>query len=278
MIRIIAPSQTRHATEFPHRDQLAPGFAALAFSPGRRSIRSDDVSGEESLVDGSRFDDLTRALGKQSTRRRTLAGIVGVVAGGLFVRTAGARTLTICHATGDAESPYESLEVSQAEFNLHARHGDFLRVECCVDSDCGSSEDPCSGVCQNGYCAPLPKPAGTSCELDETQAGVCDEQGVCTPSEICVAAPTCSSDSDCSGGDICINGGCFAPCTSPCSRDCADCICNFRTNTAGGRYCLDGGTYIGRCQTDADCPTGTLCSSFFSGSDYLCTQPCAQMR
>lgn len=136
-------------------------------------------------MDGSRFDDLTRALGKQSTRRRTLAGIAGVVVGGLFVRTAGARTLTICHATGDSATPFESMEVSQAEFNLHARHGDYLRVECCADSDCASLDGACSsGTCQNGYCVHLPKPGGT----------------ICADGDACIEAKYCDDVMNCSGG------------------------------------------------------------------------------
>jgi len=64
--------------------------------------------------------------------------VAGVVAGALVCSHAGAlaRTITICPATGDPRAPWRSLTFDQSDFNQHARQGDFLRVECCADSEC----------------------------------------------------------------------------------------------------------------------------------------------
>lgn len=287
---------------------------------------------KENMVEGSKFDDLARALGGKSTRRRVLAGIAGVVAGGLFTRQASARTLTICHATGNPAQPYESMTIDQALFNLHARHGDYLRVECCADGDCATLDGMCSsGTCQNGYCVQLPKPAGTPCGSDnacfeqgacdgamgcsgadtpiacepidqchtascdstlgcvqsvntggacipdDTHDGTCHASGVCQPILVCTASPTCQSSSDCPSYHTCINGGCFASCASGCAGDCTNCSCTFNQGFAAS-FCLDGNTYIGNCESDANCPSGTLCSAFYNGGGYLCTQPCAHKQ
>ena len=230
-------------------------------------------------MDGSRFDDLTRALGRKSTRRRTLAGIAGVVSGGLFARQANARTLTICHATGDSESPYESLEVSQEEFNLHARHGDYLRVECCADSDCSSLDGVCvSSACQSGYCVQLPAPSGTACE-----DGTCDGAFTCH-SQLSTPGMLCGSDDDCRGGRVCVNHGCFHPCSTDldCPAGCQDharCtpLCE---NRAGPRYCafIPQGSPVS--YTTEGCATGTLCNAYTgvgSSTDAYqgyCSVPC----
>src|SRR3954470_12579200 len=92
----------------------------------------------EQGMDGPKFDDLARALGQGSSRRTLLRGLAGGVAGlvaGTVVRPhrgALAREITICHATGDPSAPWQSLTIDQSDFNQHARHGDFLRVECCA--------------------------------------------------------------------------------------------------------------------------------------------------
>ena len=289
-------------------------------------------------MDDSRFDELTRKFGQGWTRRRALktiaGGVAGLFAGSAAFNVASARTLTICHASGDEATPYESMTIEQTEFNLHARHGDFMRVECCADGECASLAGMCSsGACENGYCVQLPQPAGTacggdacleqgscdgamtcvdadipvvcepidechlvdgcdpvtgcvqianegaSCTPDETHDGVCDAAGICQPILICTAAPTCSENSDCLDGDTCVNGGCFSACANGayCNADCSDCRCQFKAQ-GSGHYCLDAGAYIGLCQSDGDCPEGSLCSSYYAGGEYLCTQPCAQKR
>jgi hypothetical protein len=136
-------------------------------------------------VEDSQFAELTRQIGRGASRR-LLKGIGGgfavLVAGGAASRAASARDLTICHATDADETPFEPMIVSQAEFNFHAPHGDFLRVECCADGECAAFEKACSsGACQNGYCVQLPEPEGVACSEN-----ACFSQGSCDGAMTCV--------------------------------------------------------------------------------------------
>lgn len=150
-------------------------------------------------MDGDRFDDLTRALGRRTSRRRWLKGLAGgmaaMLAGGAGAKLdaeAAGRSLTICHATGNPAAPWQSMTIDQSEFNLHARHGDYLRVECCANSDCASTMGVCGkAVCQNGYCSQLPVAAGTPCDDGRycTTNTVCDGAFTCAGAQVECAAP-----------------------------------------------------------------------------------------
>src|SRR3954447_3632467 len=139
-------------------------------------------------MDGPKFDDLTRAFGQGVSRRRLLraaaGGVAGLVAGAVARTDRGAlaRELTICHATGDPNAPYQAMAIPQEEMNLHARHGDFVRVECCADSECPNQYGDCGhGTCQTGYCVQLPVAAGTPCGGEQScvTSGVCDGAFAC---------------------------------------------------------------------------------------------------
>ncbi len=166
-------------------------------------------------MDGSKFDDLARAFGQGVSRRTLLRGLAGGVAGvvaGAVARTdrgALARELTICHATGDPNAPYQSMVIQQAEMNLHARHGDFVRVECCTDSDCPNQYGACGhGTCTNGYCVQLPVAGGTPCDAGlACVSGVCDGAFTCAGSGVPVVCPDT--------GDACT--------TAICSEDAGGC-------------------------------------------------------
>ena len=110
----------------------------------------------EKRMDGSKFDNLARTLGHGTSRRTMLRGLAGgfagILAGGTLVHQgagAAGRELVICHATGDPNAPYQTMTIQQTEMNMHARHGDFVRVECCTDSDCASQGQV---SCETGYC------------------------------------------------------------------------------------------------------------------------------
>ena len=105
-------------------------------------------------MENSRFDDFTRSLGRERSRRSVLRGLAGglaaLIPGGALagVEMTG-RSLVICHATGNPSAPYQSVTIQQSDMNFHARHGDFLRVDCCTDSDCISQGQ---ATCETGYC------------------------------------------------------------------------------------------------------------------------------
>jgi hypothetical protein len=108
---------------------------------------------------------------------------------------------------------------------------------------CSKGRQCCSRRCRKGRCAACAG-GGAPCAV-----------GCCPP------------------GFTCRNGGCFRPCADDdacvtCGGP--DCACEFVDS-----LCVDAETSIGVCFSDADCPTGALCSSFRNGDGrQLCTQPC----
>jgi hypothetical protein len=213
-------------------------------------------------VDGPKFDDLTRALGQGRSRRTLLRGLAGGVAGlvaGAVARTnagVAARELSICHATGDSNAPYQTLTIPQEEMNQHARHGDFLRVECCADGDCPNQYGACGrGTCQTGYCVQLPIAAGTACDPGQSgvTGGVCDGAYTCTASDAPVVCPE--------GRVALVNGSCAVPC--PGGEGCNVCSANRCISTSDGLVCSVGGSGLRCSSNNADCPVGQACSGAF---------------
>jgi hypothetical protein len=166
-------------------------------------------------MDETRFDTLTRRLGRVSTRRGVLGGVLGstfallngsaVLADrGRFRRRKDNRsgkdepetieealpegvlaggiwdeTLTMCHfdpETGD----YEVLPVSTTSVPEYLERGDTLFIDCCVASECGSR--PCLTLagCIEGACA-YDATVNAQCDLGNGAMGICRSDGVCVP-------------------------------------------------------------------------------------------------
>jgi hypothetical protein len=140
-------------------------------------------------------------------------------------------------------------------------------------SHCGTTCTGTTPACCSGMCKDL--------DSDVTNCGQCGH--VCNSGETCVnGACECGTGSACATGYTCVNGGCFnTNCESPpfqgsaCGTGCADCRCEPDAN-GSGNFCVDGSTFEGYCTSDTDCPQGTLCSTFLSGTSppHLCTRPC----
>ena len=248
-------------------------------------------------MDGRKFDAWTRALGSSRSRRGVLkatgAALVGVA--GLARNATAARTVTVCHPTGNHEQPYETVDVTRAELNFRLRHGDTMRIDCCADRDCDGSADGCMiGVCDTGYCVQLPADAGTPCEagLDCTSDFVCDGAGSCSGSGTdcpetgpqCSAPVSCTTTEDCPSGESCIRGACFITLAqyycpdNPCVN-----VCTFFPYPESGnsdiKYCGDPQpANFQSCEVSDECPPGTYCA--LSGSSYngpfeqFCVSPC----
>jgi len=217
-------------------------------------------------MDGSKFDNLARALGQGTSRRAMLrglaGGVAGILAGGALThQSAGAagRDLVICHATGDSSAPYQTMTIPQTEMNQHARHGDFVRVECCTDSDCPDQSGECGqGSCQSGYCIQQPLAAGTTCGGGQS----------CLTSGVCDGAFTCSG----AGAPI-VCAETENPCTTAICSEASGCqevpaddasIC---TTSTGDDGTCSGGTCV------AICPAGATClfSNFgFPNAQGIC--------
>ena len=158
----------------------------------------------------------------------------------------------------------------------------------CVDESsdinhCGSCGKVCTGdacnapVCSGGTCSTTPT-SGGSCTTASGVTGTC-QSGMC---DICAGttpgSAQCSADNPCPSGLVCVNGGCFQDCTATfsCSSCIGDCFCHYTTD-GNAFFCRDTDYYIGNCESDADCPQGSICDANIYNGDYsanLCTRPC----
>ncbi len=255
-------------------------------------------------MDGSRFDGLARALGRGTSRRGVLRGVVGglagLVAAGVASRpdiSADGRALVICNPTGNPDVPYQELTIQQAEMNLYARGGAFLKVDCCADSDCANQYGECgSGTCTNGYCVQLPVAGGMPCDagLACVTSGICDGAFNCTGSGAPVICPDtgnpcttsiCTEEAGgcqtvnldngtiCGDDNLCFTNSCrdglciFFP-KNPCGEptQCIAYTCNPEegciTNYLTGGSCTTTGGYVGTCNNSGEClPICTLAAS-----------------
>jgi hypothetical protein len=146
----------------------------------------------------------------------------------------------------------------------------------CVGSNPVACPPP--GQCQtgSGTCDPATGQCVYASKLDGTP---CDDGDRCTQTDTCQGGACVGGDPvACAAGEICRNGGCFVPCQTVLDcpfETCPGCACIFTLSQ--GLLCLDTVTAVGECASAADCPAGTVCSTFFSGNPAkprLCTQPC----
>jgi hypothetical protein len=139
-------------------------------------------------MDDQKFDELTKALGMGTTRRRVLAGMGGAAGSALLVGVQGAAArpgkgkgrgqtkVGLCHASDDGTYHFIRVGAPAAETHV-AQHGDQL---CPTDDPCNTYTtcDPTTGAC-----TPTPVTDGAACTLTDgttTTAGTC-VAGTCTP-------------------------------------------------------------------------------------------------
>lgn len=87
---------------------------------------------------------------------------------------------------------------------------------------------------------------------------------------------TCVSADSCCPDQVALNGGCFTTC-DPLAVHCPSCPSCGCVNTRDSTLCLNTGTDTGSCNSDTDCPTGSVCAFFGSGNPsrpWVCKQPC----
>jgi hypothetical protein len=201
-------------------------------------------------MDGQRFDQLTKALGPQTSRRAAIRALMGAVGAGVLA-TIGSRTVEAACTT-------------------------YGRI-CAAGGEC------CSGNCVGGTCACAAGKTrcGTQCvdlRYDEAHCGACNvpcaaglscREGVCSCSTYRAA---------CTTGD------------TSCSKNCVDgtCGCGNGKTRCGPRY-VDTGSDKAHCGAcDTPCPEGLTCKqgvcscSWLSGACTIdancCSKTCANGR
>jgi hypothetical protein len=184
-------------------------------------------------MDGHRFDDLTRTLATDASRRSLIRGLLGGATLFGLGRSGGVAQqgkTTICHQTG---SGFNLITVTNPALDAHYGHGDFPYTDCCTDSECAGY-----ATCEGGACVepePEPCPPFTARGLD----GVCQHpcpENLCqctdgTVGHVCVATPAGEAR-------------CVVNITNSLNVDCltdAECTDAFGGPTAGFvEYCVQG--------------------------------------
>jgi hypothetical protein len=111
-------------------------------------------------MDGRVFDEATRLLAGGRSRRSLLKGLVGGGAA-LFAAKAGAALAQppekkdICHWDEEIGTHVWLAVSEEAWINGHeSQHAeDFLRGDCCSDTDCGLSDECTTFTCETGSCS-----------------------------------------------------------------------------------------------------------------------------
>jgi hypothetical protein len=162
-----------------------------------------------------RFDTIARSLAQHSSRRRVLGGVLGstlavltgssisanrgklrrarrgphgqeettttsdVLPEGVLVGGVWEETLEMCHydpATGG----YDIVPVSTVVVPERLSQGDTLYIDCCVFTDCASTDCLTATGCVSGACA-FDVALNAPCNLDNGVSGICRSDAVCVP-------------------------------------------------------------------------------------------------
>ena len=107
-------------------------------------------------MDGQAFDRFARGLAGRLSRRQVVGGMAGGAAALLGVRASGVDAapprVGVCHATGNANHPWEQVTVSQSAANRMVSKGDILFIDCCPGDSCPNFYDSCGGGGTPGAC------------------------------------------------------------------------------------------------------------------------------
>ncbi|MFM9107277.1 MAG: hypothetical protein ACKOWF_11345, partial [Chloroflexota bacterium] len=257
-------------------------------------------------MDQERFDAALRALQAGTTRRAGLAGMVGVLLGGL--------NASVAQGSG-ARANREGFE-TQGPCGDGGQKANTCRKDskCCTDycaggvcrckpnwMKCAKGAHCCSRVCaSNGRCDGGTKPEGSSCREDFN----CDD-GLACISDKCVKSPKakckkqncpgCCEGTTCRGGattaacganatvclrctrgSTCINGACLS--TSPCTAaTCPNGCCQNGTCKAGTQdsACGTGGAACAACSGGKTCQA-RRCQAGGGCSAASCPNGCCQ--
>ncbi len=226
-------------------------------------------------MNSSRFDELTKALARPTSRRQALKGALGALVGGVVAtflpgRAALAGTSAcahFCDSVFGADTPAAMQCISDA-----AHHKGLCYT--CGPASAGGTKSICCPKNASGSCTSYS--SATCCGSSATCLGgsCCANANVC--GSTCLAAPCAASQclqcdattgtcvSSCASGQTCLcNGSCAKPC--PCDASCGGCA----SDISRAEYCFNFGSQGPTCTTDCDCPPGKFCD-FLGNCAFLC--------
>ena len=166
-------------------------------------------------MDEKRFDTLARSLARLASRRRMLGGLLGgalallagsptlanrgkirrarrgghgqeetatasdVLPEGVLVGGVWEETLEMCHYDPETGG-YRIVPVSTVTVPERLARGDTLYIDCCVFSDCSSTDCLTATSCISGACA-FDVAINAPCHLGNGVYGICRSDAVCVP-------------------------------------------------------------------------------------------------
>lgn len=215
-------------------------------------------------MDGERFDQIVRTLGRGLPRRVAIKAVAGGALAAVLTRIGANEAAAACVPAGkrcergDRCCAGASCKGGKCACDRGLKDCGKVCTECCTNGDCPSR------VCRNGSCRAASCADGVK-NADETDV---DCGGACPK---CQDGKRCAAAGDCVSG-VCTDGTCRAPA-------CPDSVKN-GTETdvdCGGTACpacADGKT----CAGNADCRSGHCCGGACRGccvnSDCLAGQEC----
>jgi hypothetical protein len=160
-------------------DTMARGLARLS---SRRGVLGGGLGTALTLLAGS---SAIAARGKTRRARRggqgqeetvtvTDALPDGVLAGGVWEET-----IEMCHYDPETGG-YRVVPVSTIAVSEQLSRGNTLYIDCCVSTDCTSTECLTAKGCVSGACS-FEVALNASCYLGPDQLGICRSDAVCVP-------------------------------------------------------------------------------------------------
>lgn len=98
----------------------------------------------------------------------------GILTGGVWEET-----IEMCHYDPESEG-YRIVPVSTVAVPEQLNRGDTLYIDCCVSTDCTSTECLKTTGCVSGACS-FEAAVNAQCTLDTGALGICRSDGVCVP-------------------------------------------------------------------------------------------------
>ena len=166
-------------------------------------------------MEDTRFDRVARSLARASSRRRALGGVLGgtfavltgssalanrgklrrarrgghgqsetatasdVLPEGVLVGGVWEETLQMCHYDPETGG-YRIVPVSTVAVPEQLSRGDTLYIDCCVSSDCTSTDCLKAKDCISGACS-YDVALNAPCHLGNNVFGICRSDAVCVP-------------------------------------------------------------------------------------------------
>jgi hypothetical protein len=216
-------------------------------------------------METQRFDQWTRLIATDASRRTLLRGVVGPFLAMIIAAGSGGVVGAACRKVGQQCEQHGNCcpgarcqgRRCQCPAGRKPCGGRCIpRRQCCTNRDCPGK------ICRRGACV---------CRLG---TGDCNGDGQCE-SLLADTNDCLRCGRTCPGGR-CFNGACGGDEACVCPSTCAVCY----ARAEGGRVCSDNGSgqcrTNRRCQRDADCPPGSGCGQVVCGSELVsfCTNPC----